>query len=489
MKIRNVVLAVLAGCVCLLGAGKSTPEETIIQEALKPSNLEQNLRVLTDEIGGRVPGTPAMDKAVEWGVAAFKAAGADDVHVEKFEMPQSWAEGATSVQVTAPASFRVRAVSMTWAPALAPTHARFADVGDGSAEAFAKAGDLTGAVALVHSEVMTKWEDLFNEYLRAPAILKQVMDRKAVAVAFMSTRPHDLLYRHTNALDGHIAGPPQLLLAREDAERIARLLAEGKKVEADIAIPNQIGGPIEAANVVAELRGADKPNEWVLVGAHLDSWELGTGALDNGCNSAMIIDALRAIKASGLKHSRSIRFVLFSGEEEGTLGSHAYVRQHRTELDNAAGVIVFDSGSGKTTGFSDGGRTDIVPALTRLAAPLKRFDVDHFTHDASFGTDNFDFLLEGVPNLVGNQVEANYLINYHAESDTYDKVDMKNLKDEVAMTAELAYAIANAAERIGPRQTRAQVAQLLHTTALESQMKAFGYYWQMWENGEMGREK
>ncbi len=95
-----------------------------------------------------------------------------------------------------------------------------------------------------------------------------------------------------------------------------------------------------------------------MVGAHLDSWELGTGALDNGCNAALVVDALRAIKASGVKPRRTIRFVLFSGEEQGLLGSRAYAFGHRPELDKAAGVIVYDSGTGKTTGFSLGGRKD-----------------------------------------------------------------------------------------------------------------------------------
>src|SRR6202011_3891862 len=145
---------------------------------------------------------------------------------------------------------------------------------------------------------------------------------------------------------------PMVLVAREDGERIGRLLTSGHPVWADLSIPNQIGGPIKAANVVAEIRGSEKPDEFVILGAHLDTWELGTGALDNGCNAALVVDALRAIKASGVKPRRIIRFILFSGEEQGLIGSHAYAFNHRAELDKAAGVLVYDSGTGKTTGFS-----------------------------------------------------------------------------------------------------------------------------------------
>ncbi len=171
---------------------------------------------------------------------------------------------------------------------------------------------------------MHTWDDLFAEYLKAPGVIDRAVKAKALAIAFQSTRPHDLLYRHTNAGDGEIDRLPMVLVAREDAGRVARLLASGQKLYADLSIPNTVGGPITAANVVAELRGSEKPDEFVILGAHLDSWDLGTGALDNGCNAALVVDALRAIKASGVRPRRTIRFILFSGEEEGMVGSHAY---------------------------------------------------------------------------------------------------------------------------------------------------------------------
>jgi len=119
----------------------------------------------------------------------------------------------------------------------------------------------------------------------------------AKAVAFIATRENDILYRHTNAVAGELERLPMVLVAREDGERIGRLLTSGHPVWADLSIPNEIGGPIKASNVVAELKGSQKPDEFVILGAHLDSWELGTGALDNGCNAALVVDALRAIKS------------------------------------------------------------------------------------------------------------------------------------------------------------------------------------------------
>lgn len=487
MKIRLALRLIVVFSVAA-GFGQDYSAELITQ-ALKPSPIESNLERLTDQIGGRVPGTPAMQKAVAWGVAAFKAAGADHVHAESFTIPKSWAEGNTQMRVSAPESFGVRVVSLAWAPALSPQrHVSVVDIGEGSEADFAKAGNFKGDILLVHSNEMATLDDLFAEYLRAPGIIDRAVKGKALAIAFQSTRPHDLLYRHTNATSGEIDRLPMVLVAREDAGRMARLIASGQKLYADLSIPNRIGGPITTANVVAELKGSEKPEEFVVLGAHLDSWELGTGALDNGCNAALVIDALRTIKATGVRPLRSIRFILFSGEEEGLLGSHAYVRQHRGELDKAAGVVILDEGTGQVTGFSLGGRKDIVPAVAGIVSPLKQFGATTLTTDAEWGTDHFDFMLEGVPTLFANQQEANYLINYHAMSDTYDKVDIPQLKKHVADATVVTFGIANSPERIGPRLNRAQIAQMMQETHLDDLMKTFGM-WQDWEQGKLGRSK
>jgi Zn-dependent M28 family amino/carboxypeptidase len=239
-------------------------------------------------------------------------------------------------------------------------------------------------------------------------------------------------------------------------------------------------------NVVAEIRGWDKPEDFVILGAHLDSWDLGQGALDNGCNAAMVIDAARIIHSSGSLPRRSIRFVLFNGEEQGFLGSRAYVESHRAELDHAIAAVVFDSGTGAVSGYSVEGRDDMLPALREVLAPLKQLGVNNFTSDAAVETDNLDFLLEGIPTLLPDQDFANYLPKYHASSDTFDKVDLANLKKQSAIAAITAYAIADSPQRLAPRQSRSQVERLLHLTDLERQMKLEGF-WSQWQSGTRGR--
>ena len=488
MRPRRLIHLTLAFLLASPAFASAQSNDRVMQEALSPSTpLQENLRVLTDEIGGRVPGTPAMEKAVQWGGNAFKAAGADSVHTEQFTIPVSWAEGNTEVSVVAPVKFPVHAHSIAWGPALKPTTARVLDVGMGTAAEFAHAGDIAGAIVLAHSEVLKTWGDLFNEYYRAPGIIANAVKGHALAIAFTSSREHDVLYRHINTMNGNVDVIPQVLLAREDAERIARLLAHGQEVQMSVSMPNEIGPKITTSNVVAELKGSELPNEIVILGAHLDSWELGTGALDNGCNVALVIDSLRAIKAAGVRPRRTIRFILFSGEEEGLLGSLAYVRDHRNELDNIVAELVLDEGTGAIASFSTGGRKDLDAALAPMLQPFAQWRSSEVTNDATVGTDNFDFMMEGVPTLLPNQVEANYLVNYHATSDTFDKVDFAQLKKNEAMAAELVFELANAPGRIGPRYTRAQVEATFTETHLDDQMKGFGL-WEDWANGTRGRK-
>jgi hypothetical protein len=503
--VKSLFWACIFSVLCFAAAPPADTNEAnlVIHTALQASPLEANLHRLTDEIGGRVPGTLAMQHAVAWGIEAFKAAGADSVHTEGFTIPYSWSEGATEMSAstayqvdattvgggTVLSSFRVRAVSVAWAPALVPVkHVPVIDVGDGTEADFKKAGDVSGKILLVHTVVLKTWDDLFAEYTKAPPVIDLAVKAKAKAVAFMATREHDILYRHTNSAAGEIDRLPMAIVAREDGERMARLLAAGNLVWADLSIPNQIGGAIKASNVVAEIRGSEKPDEFVILGAHLDSWELGTGALDNGCNAALVVDALRAIKASGVKPRRTIRFILFSGEEQGLIGSHAYALNHRAELDKSAGVIVYDSGTGKTTGFSVGGRKDVLFTAKELIAPLAQFDVKELKPDMEWGTDHFDFMLEGVPTFVADQNEANYLENYHAVSDTYDKVDFPQLKKHVAEAAALSVELANLPEKIGPRLTHDQIEQTMRETNSVEMLKADGI-WDDWVSGKRGRQK
>lgn len=469
---------------CAQAAAKITPI------VMGESPLEENLRRLTDNIGGRATGSPEMSKAVEWAVAAFRAGGVE-VHTEKYMLPHTWAEGETHLEVLGPVTFPVSLVSVGLSPATPEggIEAPLVFVGDGTEADFVRAGaSVKGAILLVHTEVSYTWQDLFREYDAPPPIIERAVKTGAAAILWMGERERKLLYRHTNAPDGRLEALPQAILAREDALRLERTaLANPGKVRLRLNMPNKIGRPVEQMNVVGEIRGYEKPDEVVVLGAHLDSWELGTGALDNGCNAALVIEAARAMKASGLLPRRTIRFILFSGEEQGLLGSWAYVRAHRADMDKYRGVVIFDSGIGRVTGYSLGGRHDIDAPVREILKPFAGWDADNLTLDAPTGTDNLDFLLEGVPTLVANQEVANYLQNYHAASDTFDKVDIRELKLNTVLAAVTAWGIADRAEPIGKRQTRAELEALMKETGLDKELQGVDM-WKDFQSGARGRQ-
>jgi Zn-dependent M28 family amino/carboxypeptidase len=237
------------------------------------------------------------------------------------------------------------------------------------------------------------------------------------------------------------------------------------------------------------VKGREKPEEVVILGAHLDSWDLGRGALDDGCNIALVIDVARqaaALAREGSRPRRTLRFVLYTGEEAGLWGSFSEVRQHRAELDRVKAQVIFDLGSGKTTGFSLGGRADLQPAVEAALGPARARGPFVHTTDAFVGTDNYDYLVEGVPTLVANQDGPPYLPDYHAESDTFDKVDQGQLKANAALAAVVTWGLADLPTSPAPRQSRAEVEALVQATGIDGQMKLFGL-WEPFVRGERGR--
>ena len=462
----------------------------MMQSALGPSPLEENLRYLTETMGGRLTGSPEADRAVRWAAKAFRLAGVEDVHTEKFTVPVGWSEGSTHVEILAPAPFPVRLVSVGWSP---PTRAGgitsdVVDVGLGDDAGFAKAGAAArGRIILVHTNMPATWDDLDNEYKTDAEIIDRALKADVAAIFWMSRRPGLLIYRHREVIDGHLERLPQAILSREDAERIARFLAAGQNVRLHFDMPNRVTGPVESENVVAEIHGREKPDEFILLGAHLDSWGMGTGALDDGCAAATVIDAARVTRASGSIPRRSIRFVLFTGEEQAMLGSWAYARAHRAELDRMNAAIIYDGGTGVVTGYSLGGRRDAVAAVREALAPLAEYGVKDFTNGARIDTDRFYFILEGILTLDPIQEPANYMLNYHATSDTFDKVDIPALKRRVGIAAITAYALADANQRVAPRQSRAEIENLLKETGIADEMKTEGF-WPAWASGERGRQ-
>jgi len=336
---------------------------------------------------------------------------------------------------------------------------------------------------LVETEELRDLDGLFREYNEAGGIEHRALKAGAAGLVYQSSRPHDILARH-NASLGWKNRHPMMMMERDGAARALRLLRAGTPLTLTAVLDIRSGPAYETFNVVGEIRGATHPEEIVLIGAHLDSWDLGTGALDNGANAMMVLDIARQIRRLGIIPARTIRFALWNGEEQNLNGSHGYTLAHRAELDRHVMASSYDIGTGRITGFFTGGRGEVIPVLDRALAPVAGLGPFSHVNVPIVGTDNYDFMMQGVANLVANQESANYGPNYHARSDEFGRADLRQLRLNAAIAAAVTWGFATLDLSL-PRQTAAQVDSLVQSTDLADQMRAFNVY-ESWLAGERG---
>jgi hypothetical protein len=240
------------------------------------------------------------------------------------------------------------------------------------------------------------------------------------------------------------------------------------------------GSQQEQENIVAEIRGREQPDEWVLVGASLDA----TPHSPKNCDAAALVEAARDIQRTAVHPRRSIRFVLFTGDDKNMPGSWAYVRSHRAELDRARAAVIFDSRCALVTSYELYGRHDIEPGVREAMKPVESFGAAQFLFGAMMGN-GFDFVVEGVPTLTAIQITVLHAHDSDAKAVMPDKIDIADMKRNTAIVAVTAFGIAERAAPIGPRQSRTEVESTLKMTGLEQLMKSTSL-WSLWQSGERG---
>lgn len=459
----------------------------LVGALLQETPIMEDLRQLCDEIGGRPTGSKANLQAVEWAIKTFKDAGVT-VKKESFTMPGMWLERSAEATVSGDVSFRAEVAAMPFSIDTPETglKAPLVDLGYGTEADFKRVGQkVKGAFILVETKILHDVGGIFYEYTNAAAVENRAAAAGAAGVLYMSSRPTGLLYRH-NASPATKNKLVMLIMRQEHARRAFRLMRAGKQLNLTVKLDIQTSGPYESYNVIGEIPGTEKPGEYVVIGAHLDSWGLGTGAIDNGCNVVMMIDIARQMKRLGIKPKRTIRFALWNGEEQGMIGSWAYTRQHLEEMDGHVMSCSIDTGDGRIKGFFTNGRAEIIGPVNAALEPVKGLGPFHQINIPLVGTDNYDFMLQGIANLMTNHEPEDYALHYHAGTDTFDKVAPSQLKLNAAITAALAYGFADM-EVNWKRQTRAEIQKLIDSTNLGDQMKIFGSY-DDWVNGKRGRK-
>jgi len=465
---------------------QSDDASRLITALLGETPMVSDLQTLTDRIGGRPTGSAANQRAFEWALERFRVAGVQ-ARKEPFQMPGLWLERSARATVKGGGvtfDARVAALPFSTGTRGSGVTAPLMDAGRGAEADFAALGGRArGAFALIETEELLDLDGLFAEYVEAGHIERRAIAAGAAGVVYMSSRPGNTLARHNAAL-GWANRHPMMMMERDAAARAFRLLRAGTPLTLTAVLDIRSGPAYTTHNVIGEIRGSTRPDEVVVIGAHLDSWDLGTGALDNGANCAMVIDIARQIVRLGLQPVRTIRFALWNGEEQNLNGSYGYTLRHAAELDRHVMASSYDIGTGRITGFFTGGRADMTPVLERALAPVE--GLGPFTHVNApiVGTDNYDFMMQGVPNLVANQESANYGPNYHARTDEFGRADLRQLRLNAAIAAAVTWGFATL-ELSLPRQTAAQVDSMVRNTDLAEQMKSFNVY-EAWVAGKRG---
>ena len=481
--VRSLVLCgALVVCFCAGASDLGPAEYARVERAIRESaRLEADLHVLCDGIGPRMAGTDGMRRALAWGRDAFAEAGLANIRFEAVPMPLLWTEGDTRVDLVSPVQSRVRAAASALSPSIPEAlEAELVDGGTGKPGVISgRAASFQGKYVLVELDEVGSFDDLAVEQRDAVVALREAARARALAVLFVSTRPNRLLYRHVNSVSGRIDPIPSAVVAREDGLRLLRLVRGGEPVRIRLAMPNGIGEPYNTANVVAEVPGKDRPEEIVLLGAHLDSWDMGTGCLDNAVNAALVAHVARSIQATGVRPSRTLRFVLFGGEEFGLFGSLAYAKRHRAVLDRHVATIVHDMGDGPLVGYSVGGRDELLPRLEDLLGGEDGGAEYRHTREAYFLSDNFTFVLQGVPSLFAVQDTSGFFPTYHSEADTFDKINIDNVVNSAAVAGFVSLRIANSESRFGERLSQRQVTDWLRRAGMVRHLRFLGV-WDSW---------
>jgi Zn-dependent M28 family amino/carboxypeptidase len=275
-------------------------------------------------------------------------------------------------------------------------------------------------------------------------------------------------------------------MTSEDQGQLERLIERGITPRMHINVQNTFtNGPVETANVVGEIRGSEHPEQIFVVGGHLDSWDLSQGTTDNGSGTAATLGAADTILRAGLRPRRTLRFVLFTGEEQGLDGSFAYYRQHKAEWANHLGDLILDEGQGIVKELMLGGRDDLLPAMEVFADSVSNLRKVKVNDKIESGTDTLPFSVYGLPGINMNQDTADYNYTHHSAADALEAQKPDILAQNSTIMAMTAYWIADRPERLAEPWSDEKTAKMLRSQHEFEELKAFN----LWPYGDLGLDK
>ena len=496
----------------------------IRDEGLNRSQVMTTLEELVDRYGPRLTASPEAKAAAEWAKTKLAGWGLQGARLEAFEYGQGWSFGKCAVRVTAPFSAPAFALPRAWTPGThGPVHGPVAKVTFESDDDYTEQkGKLAGRVVFLsearepEAEDAAKPETPLRRFARAeldelsrypiPAekprdwfsraqkrfddgekINKFLAEEGALAVVDRSFRDNGVVgvsAAGSRGLAGRSLGVPHVTMAAEPYQRILRLTEHGQPVELELDVETQFFDDKRSYNVLAEIPGGDRKDEVVMIGAHLDAWHASTGTTDNGVGVAVVMEAARILEAAGLKPRRTVRVALWTGEEQGEIGSNAYVHEHfadrpgsadpaeakyplwlqhpgwpirtKPEHANLAAYFNLDNGSGKVRGIYAQSNVAVMPIFSAWLEPLKDLGADTVVSQNTDATDHESFDDVGLPGFQFIQDELDYESRtHHTNLDTYEHAHRDDLIQAAVVLASFAWDAASRDQML-PRKAMPQ---------------------------------
>jgi hypothetical protein len=431
-----------------LPAEEAATAQALIDTALESDLAWQIVESLTTEVGPRLGGSEAEARAREWGRELGEELGFDRVSVEEFTMP-FWERGEMEIIMTAPYEQPLHGTALGGSgrsPLLRSINSDivyFRSVHDLTQ---AEDGSLDGKIAFVDGDSMVPSQTgagygAANQRRRIGWQHAERAGAQALVVRSVGSDSHR--NPHTgmmSAMDGEWADIPVIAISNPDADHLRRLHNLGETVDLRIRSTAGWRGDVTSGNVVLDIVGRELPDEIVLIGGHLDSWDLGTGAVDDGAGVAITTAAAELIARLPQRPRRTIRVVMFGAEEVGLLGARAYAEQHAAEVSNH--VLATESDFGARTIWQfvsnvDGSANPAIDAIGRLIEPLGIVRGGNAVPGG--GPDIIPLAMQGVPTVRLNQNGMDYFDLHHTPDDTLDKIDPEELAQNVAAYAALVY--------------------------------------------------
>ena len=417
----------------------------IIARATKDSAAWNRLAVLTETFGHRFSGSESLERAIDWTIAEMRKDGLDGVRGEPVMVPR-WVRGAESVELISPRRVMLPMLGLGGSVAT-PTQGITADVMvvNNYDDLRARASEARGKIVLFNVPFTVYGQTV--AYRSGGAVAAARVG--AVASLVRSITPYSMRTPHTGGMAYNDSVPkiPHAAITPEDADMIARMIQRGERVTVKLTMSARMMPDAQSRNVIAELRGTTSPDEVVVMGGHIDSWDVGRGAMDDAGGVVVAWEAIRILKELGLRPKRTIRVVGWTNEENGLRGGNGYRDAHRAELDKHIAAIESDGGVFKPLGFGFTGSDSAFAIVRQIGSLLAGIGAGEIARGGG-GADIGPIMALGVPGLGLNVDGTRYFWYHHTEADTVDKLDQREVALCVAVMAVMAYVLADMPDKL-----------------------------------------